>query len=138
MPFRNSNLKPQKEEDKMKKITTIIGILAILMLFNSNDGLAQQPGDKVYWMVTIEISLGKLAEYHAFNEKELAPLMEKHGYKPVATWQTIVGDIEEVIFVAEFENMATYHNARRSLLGSEEWKTAGKKLDALINSTLRL
>ncbi len=118
----------------MKTITTIIGILAVMLLLNYNDGLAQQLGDKVYWMSTTEIPVGKLAEYHAFNEKELAPLTEKHGYKPVATWQTIVGDIEEVISVAEFENMAAYHKARRSLLGSEEWKTLSKKFDALTKS----
>ncbi len=86
-------------------------------------------------MVTTEIPVGKLSEYHAFNEKELTPLMENHGYKPVATWQTIVGDIEEVLFVAEFESMAAYHKARVSLLGSEEWKTVSKKFDALIKST---
>ncbi len=119
----------------MKTITSILVVLAVLLALTPQNGQAQQLGDKVYWMVTSEVSLGKLAEYHAFNEKELAPLMEKHGYKPVATWQTIVGDIEEVIFVAEFENMAAYHKARRSLLGSEEWKTFSKKSDALMKST---
>ena len=115
----------------MKRITLIIGILAVMLLLNYNDGLAQQLGDKVYWMSTTEIPVGKLTEYHALNEKELRPLMEKHGYKPVATWQTIVGDIEEVIFIAEFENMAAYHKARLSLLGSEEWKTISKKFNEL-------
>ncbi len=115
----------------MKTITTIIAILAVMLLLNYNDGLAQQLGDKVYWMSTTEIPIGKLAEYHALNEKELAPLTKKHGYKPVATWQTIVGDIEEVISVSEFENMAAYHKARRSLLGSEEWKTVSKKFNEL-------
>jgi len=119
----------------MKTVTNIVGVLAILLLLNCNDGLAQQLGDKVYWMVTVEVPLGKLAEYHAFNGNELAPLMEKHGYAPVATWQTIVGDIEEVIFVAEFESMAAYHNARRSLLSSAEWKAASKKYDALTKGT---
>lgn len=80
------------------------------MLFNSNNGLAQQIDEKVYWMGTIEVSLGKLSEFHVFNVKELVPLLEKRGNKPVAIWQTIVGDIEEVIFVAEFENMAVYQN----------------------------
>ena len=119
----------------MKRITTIIGILAVMLLLNYNDGLAQQLGDKVYWMLTTEVSIGKLTEYHAFNEKEVAPLMEKHGYKPVATWQTIVGDIQEVLFVAEFESMAAYHKARVSLLGSEGWKTVSKKFDALVKSS---
>ena len=119
----------------MKRITLIIGILAVLLSLNYNNGLAQQLGDKVYWMLTTEVSIGKLTEYHAFNEKEVAPLMEKHGYKPVATWQTIVGDIQEVLFVAEFESMAAYHKARVSLLGSEGWKTVSKKFDALVKSS---
>lgn len=119
----------------MKTITAIIGIPAILLLFNYNQNLAQQPGDKVYWMVTMEISLGKIVDFHVFNERELAPLMEKHGYKPVVIWQTIVGDIEEAIFVAEFESMAAYYSARRSLLRSEEWRTTGKKYDELVKST---
>ncbi len=119
----------------MKRITTIIGILAVMLLLNFNDGLAQQLGNKVYWMLTTEVPIGKLAEFHAFNEKEVAPLMEKHGYKPVATWQTIVGEIQEVLFVAEFESMAAYHKARVSLLGSEEWKSLGKKFDALVKSS---
>lgn len=119
----------------MKRITTIIGIFAVMLLLNYNNGLAQQLGDKVYWMLTTEIPVGKLTEYHALNEKELAPLFEKHGYKPVATWQTIVGDIQEVLFVAEFESMAAYHKARRSLLGSEEWKTVSNKFDTLVKST---
>jgi len=115
----------------MKTITRIIGILAVMLLLNYNDGLTQQLGDKVYWMSTTVIPIGKLAEYHAFNEKEVLPLTEKHGYKRVAIWQTIVGDIEEVITVAEFENMAAYHKARRSLLGSEEWKNLSKKFGEL-------
>ncbi len=114
----------------MRRITSIIGILTV-MCCSINDGLTQQLGDKVYWMSTTEIPVDKLTEYHALNEKELRPLMEKHGYKQVATWQTILGNIEEVIFVAEFENMAAYHKARRSLLGSEEWKTVSKKFGEL-------
>lgn len=115
----------------MKTLTTIIAILAILLLFNYDSGIAQDLGAKVYWMATIEVPIGRLAEYHAFNAKEMAPLMEKHGYKEIATWQTIVGEIQEVIFVAEFESMNAYHTARVSLLGSEEWKTTGKKFGEL-------
>jgi hypothetical protein len=60
--------------------------------------------------------------------------MEEHGYHFVAGWQTIVGNFEEVIAVSEFESMAAYHQARRSLLGSEEWKTASKKFNTLTRS----
>jgi heme-degrading monooxygenase HmoA len=109
-------------------------ILVLLLLFNTSDGLTQQLGDKVYWMSTTEVTLGNLPEYHAVYQKEMMPVMEKHGYMHVAVWQTIVGDIEQVIVVVEFENMAEYHKARRSLLGSEEWKALGKKFSGLSKS----
>ena len=93
--------------------------------------MAQQLGDKVYLMSTTEVSLGKLEAYHAFNSRELLPLMEENGYTTIAVWQTIVGNIEEVIFVAEFDNMEAYHKARVSLLSSIDWQTVSKKLDSL-------
>jgi hypothetical protein len=118
----------------MKTINTFFGIVAILIVLNQNSGIAQQLGDKVYWMSTVEVSISQLQSYYTFNAKELVPLMEENGYTPVASWQTIVGDIEEVIFVAEFENMEAYHKARKNLLNSIDWPTVSKKLDSLIKS----
>lgn len=114
----------------MKKIYLLVIFLLSVVLLNQNT-FAQDSENKIYWMSTIEIPLANLAEYHSFNSKELRPLMEKHGYNEIATWQTIVGEIEEVIFVAEFENMSAYHKARKSLLGSEEWKTVGNNFGEL-------
>ena len=100
-----------------------------------NIGFAQQADEKVYWMVTTEVALNNISDFHAFNGKELAPLMEKHGYKSVAAWQTVVGDIEEVISISEFENMTAYQKARVSLLGSDAWKAASKKFGTMVKST---
>ena len=115
----------------MKVISSILFLVAVFFLFNSNNVYSQDSGEKVYWMSTIEVPLGKLEAYHSFNRRELLPLMIEHGYNPVATWQTIVGEIEEVIFVAEFENMQAYNKARVSLLGSVDWQTASKKFESL-------
>jgi hypothetical protein len=105
----------------------IIAAFAAALVLSQAAGIAQQ-ADKVFWMVTVEVPLANLSDYHALVEQEQMPLMERHGYHFVAAWQTIVGNIEEVIFVAEFDNMATYHDARRSLTGSDEWAALGKKL----------
>ncbi len=118
----------------MKELKSFFGIITILILLSQNSGMAQQLGDKVYWMSTVEVSMSKLQSYYTFNAKELIPLMEEHGYVPVASWQTIVGNIEEVIFVAEFENMEAYHKARKSLLSSVDWPNVSRKLDSLIKS----
>jgi len=119
----------------MNNKTMKISVLVILLFLLFNIGFAQQASEKVYWMVTTEVALNNLPEFHAFMGKELAPLMEKHGYKPVVAWQTIVGDIEEVVSVSEFENMTAYNKARVSLLTSEEWKAASKKFGAMVKST---
>ena len=118
----------------MKLLNSSLGFIAILILLGQSSGMAQQLGDKVYWMSTVEVSLSKLESYYIFSANELVPLMEENGYTPIASWQTIVGDIEEVIFVAEFENMEAYHNARKKLVSSIDWPHVSKKLDSLIKS----
>ena len=118
----------------MKELKSFFGFITILILLSQNSGMAQQLGEKVYWMSTVEVSMSKLQSYYIFNANELIPLMEEHGYTPIASWQTIVGDIEEVIFVAEFENMEAYHNARKSLISSIDWPNVSRKLDSLIKS----
>jgi len=118
----------------MKLLKSFFGIIVILILLNHSSGMAQQLGDKVYWMSTVEVSVSKLQSYYIFCANELIPLMEEHGYTPVASWQTIVGDIEEVIFVAEFENMEAYHNARKNLVNSIDWPHVSIKLDSIIKS----
>ena len=115
----------------MKTFYSGLVIAALLILFSANLLKAQNSEDKVFWMVTVDISLGKLDAYHSFNSRELLPLMIEHGYNPVVTWQTIVGDIEQVIFVAEFQNMDAYNKARQSLLGSADWQDLSKKFDSL-------
>ena len=118
----------------MKELKSFFGFITILILLSQSSGMAQQLGEKVYWMSTVEVSMSKLQSYYTFNANELIPLMEEHGYTPVASWQTIVGDIEEVIFVAEFENMEAYHKARKSLISSIDWPNISRKLDSLIKS----
>ncbi len=118
----------------MKRLVAFLFVLIGLMLLFQTETLAQQPSGKVYWMSTIVVPLGKLQDYHAFAEKEQFPLQEKYGYRFVAGWQTIIGDIEEVIAVAEFDSMDAYLKARVSLLGSVEWKALAPKIDALSRS----
>lgn len=115
----------------MKKLTLTLLAVSMIAVFCQRDVVAQQQGGKVYWMSTVVVPLGKLQDYHAFAAKELIPQQEKHGYHFIAAWQTIIGDIEEVVVVAEFDNMEAYYKARVSLLGSPEWKAMGPKLDAL-------
>jgi len=118
----------------MKKFAIFISMLAVLSLLGQNKGLAQDTMTKVYWMANVDVPIGKLGEFHAFMANELLPAQEKYGYKQVAAWQTIVGDIGVSILVAEFENMEAYNKARVAFLTSDEWKTLGKKFDDYANS----
>lgn len=115
----------------MKKVIPILGVLAVLLLLVPTNSITQQADEKVYWMATFEVPLVNLEKFHASISQEFVPLAEKHGYHIIAGWQTIVGNIEEVILVAEFENMGAYHKARVSLLTSEEWKSFNEKYGTL-------
>jgi len=111
----------------MKPLTFLLACL-LLIAFTS-EICAQQPDTKVYWMAIVTIPVGKIQDYHAFAAKELVPFYEKHGYRFIGGWQTIVGEIEEAISIAEFDNMDAYLKARMSLMASPEWKTIGSKTD---------
>ena len=113
----------------MKLLPVLFGLLLL-----SSNAESQQLGQRVYWMAVTEVSIGQLSEYHAFAEKEMNPLMENHGYRIIATWHTNVGEIEEVVMVAEFESMTAYHEARVSLLTSEEWKKVSIKFSKMTKS----
>ncbi len=115
---------------------TFIKTMAIAVFIFSflTTAQAQSTSDKVYWMMTATVSVNDIPKFHEMNSKEIVPLMTKHGYKWVATWQTIVGDIEEIISVAEFKDMAAYHKARNSLMSSSEWKTVSGEFGEVVKS----
>ena len=115
-------------------VVPFFAVLAIVLVLSQAGFATQQSGQKVFWMVTVEVPIADLPAFHALSAEELFPLQARHGYNWVASWQTIVGDIEEVISVAEFESMDAYLQARQSLLGSAEWAELSPEFGALIRS----
>ena len=114
-------------------VVPFLTVLAIVLVL-SQTGFATQQSTKVFWMVTVEVPIADLTAYHALSAEELFPLQTRHGYNWVASWQTIVGDIEEVIGVAEFASMDAYLEARQSLLGSAEYAEVSPKFGAMTRS----
>ena len=101
-------------------------------LFVSQTSFAQSSeSTKVFWMVTMEVPMSQLPAYHKLNQEKIFPLHARCGYKWVAAWQTIVGDIEEVVGVAEFASMDDYLAARKKLLASAEWAAVAPQLDTM-------
>jgi hypothetical protein len=115
----------------MNKLTFALLLSGLVLMLCHSESLAQQKDEKVYWMSTVSVPFAKLSEYHTFMEKEALPVYEQNGYHYVAGWQTIIGDIEEVVTVAEFESLAAYQKARFSLLANPEWKALGPKMEGL-------
>ncbi len=115
-------------------VVPFLAVLAIVLVLSQAGFATQQSGQKVFWMVTIEVPIADLPAFHALTAEEIAPLQARHGYKWVASWQTIVGDIEEIISVAEFESMDAYLEARQSLLGSAEWAEVSARFGAMTRS----
>lgn len=116
----------------MKRTILYLLLITLFFVVGADRGMAQKASAKVYWMITVEVPLGKLAEYHAFAQKELMPAQEKYGYRYIGNWQTIVGDIEQAISICEFENMEAYNTARRNFVGSDEWKQLSGRFNQFI------
>jgi hypothetical protein len=113
----------------VKKLQLALVAVSLIFFLAGAQSPAQQRSGKIYWMSTTTVPLGKMQEFHTFVEKELMPLQEKAGYHYVAGWQTIVGDIEEVSLIAEFDDMDAYQKARTTLFASPEWKAVTSHLE---------
>ena len=82
-------------------------------------------------MVTMEVPMSQLPAYHKLSQEKIFALQARCGYKWVANWQRIVGDIEEVIGVAEFASMDDDLAARKKLLASAAWAAVAPHLDTM-------
>lgn len=108
---------------------------ASLLFVLQQAAVAQTAPDKIYWMQTITVPLSKLQSFHAFNAEKALPFLRANGYPVKMVWQTLVGDIEEVMFVAEFDSMDEYNKARQTLFASEEWKEISALLEKFSRET---
>ena len=117
-----------------RSVVPFLTAFAIVLVLSQAGFATPQSSQKVFWMVTLQVPIADLTAFHALNEEELFPLQASHGYNWVAGWQTIVGDIEEVIAVAEFESMDAYLEARQSLLGSAEYAEVSQRFGAMTRS----
>ncbi len=117
-----------------KLVAPTLVALAVLLMLTQTGFATQQTSEKVFWMITAEVPADKLVEYHTLSASENMPLFAEHGYNWVVSWQTIIGEIEEVVAVAEFENIAAYHQARVSLMGSPEYAELMTRMGPLLRS----
>ena len=113
-----------------KAVAPVVAALVVLLLMAQVGFATQQPSEKVYWMLISEVPIEKLPEFYTISGERTMPLFAEHGYRWIASWQTSIGDIEEVVSVAEFDNIGAYHEARVSLLGSAAWTTAQEQQDS--------
>ncbi len=115
-----------------------IAALAVILVFTQVGFTAEPPSDKVYWMTISEVPVERLQRFHDLSAETIIPLFEDHGCRWVASWQTVIGDVEEVVNVVEFESIDAYHSAKVSLLASPEWKQLTSELRPLVKDGKQL
>ena len=115
----------------MKTILQVVIALVVLTAGPGVPAIAQTNPDKIYWQQTVTVPLGKLKDFHAFAAQEGVPFLKKHGYPIIIVWQTVVGDIEEVEMIAEFESMDAYNKARQAVFSSDQWPAISARLNEL-------
>jgi hypothetical protein len=118
-----------------KVLASAIAALVVTLVLAQVGFAAKQPSDKVYWMTITEVPVANLQQFHDLSAEAIIPLFEEHGCRWVASWQTVIGDVEEVVNVVEFESIGAYHSAKVSLLADPEWEQLGNALRPLVKIT---
>ncbi|UCG86491.1 MAG: NIPSNAP family protein [Gemmatimonadota bacterium] len=118
-----------------KALAPALAALVVALVLTQVGFAAKQPSDKVFWMTISEVPIESLQQFHTLSAETIMPLFEDHGCRWVASWQTVIGDVEEVVNVAEFESIDAYHRAKVSLLASPDWKQLSSALRPLVRSS---
>ncbi|KPJ85521.1 MAG: hypothetical protein AMS18_16240 [Gemmatimonas sp. SG8_17] len=119
-------------------LASAIAALMVILMLTQVGFAAKQPSDKIYWMTISEVPVERLQQFHELSAETIIPLFEDHGCRWVASWQTVIGDVEEVVNVVEFETIDAYHRAKVSLLASSEWEQLSSELRPLVRSSKQL
>ncbi len=117
-----------------KVLASSLAAIVVALMLTQVGFASQQTSDKVFWMTISEVPIEKLPQFHTLAAETIMPWLEDHGCRWVASWQTVVGDVEEVVSVAEFESIGAYHQARVSLRNSPEWEEFSRALRPLLRS----
>lgn len=71
----------------------------------------------IYLLARVNVAAGKNAEFSEIIGKHIAPAWERAGAKLIGSWETIIGNITEVVDLWQFESMTKY----------DEWGKAQSK-----------
>ncbi len=115
-----------------------IAALAVILMLTQVGFAAKQPSEKIYWMTISEVPFEHLQQFHDLSAETIIPLFEDHGCRWVASWQTVIGNVQEVVNVVEFETIDAYHSAKVSLLASPEWEQLSRELRPLLKDSKQL
>jgi hypothetical protein len=91
-------------------------------------------------MIYLESSLvlypGKEAAYRE-NEKELYRLLEKFGAKVIGSWNTVIGNVNEIVGLIAYEDMGQLQKSALAMTQDKEYITNWQKITPAIMSQNR-
>ncbi len=119
----------------MRQMQRVFVVLLTVLCAGQTLSFAQQTDGKIYWMGISSVPLAYMPEFIKFSQNQLVPAQAKAGYHHIGGWQTIVGNIQEVVVIVEFDNMEAYQKARANLMASSEWKALAPDLAKLVTET---
>jgi hypothetical protein len=125
--MRRSPMKPTR-----KYLVPVLAVPLAALVLTQMGFAASEADDKIFWMTISEVPIENLQEFHAVSADVVIPLLEDHGCRWVASWETVIGDVQEVVNVVEFESLDAYHEAKVSLLSSPDWEQLSDRFRPLV------
>ena len=86
----------------------------------------------VYLHATLQLAPYKSREFSKFLATSLVPLFEKHGAKLIGSWETIVGNQNEVTDIWGFDSLAHFEASTQSLLRDPQWASVQETMTTMI------
>ncbi len=82
----------------------------------------------IYELLIVDVVPGKLQEFQDYWLKVSLPVWERHGVKHIGSWETIIGNSNEVVRLFAYNDFSHYEQWNNFLTKEQEGKELRKKL----------
>lgn len=90
----------------------------------------------IYMETKLVIQPGKMGKYQEV-EKDMYALVTKAGMKVIGSWNTVIGDTNEVTVLFALEDMGQLQKSSMAMIQDKEYQAVWQRVESVLTSQTR-
>ncbi len=86
----------------------------------------------IYWLNTLEVTPGKMAQYEQLVTKQLLPFYSRVGIKLIGSWRSMTGNPNEIYALFAYDDLAAFQRIQQTARQDKEYVSASVTMNSLL------